>query len=186
MLDRFIRRCFSEEYRKPEMSVFAMGCSPHGKGWEHFSMGVEVPDETNWRPVRTPVKTFEHIPHDGFYDDQHFSKPVTPPRSKNRQRNDLVARTAPLAATHRHGGAGNHGGEEPGFRYGRRRIQTPAFRSQIRPSKIRTTKMARTRPKPPLGPYPQLRLCGQAGNVPINIKTSNTTGTVPNITFLSL
>ena len=127
MLDRFIRRCFSEEYRKPEMSVFAMGCSPHGKGWEHFSMGVEVPDETNWRPVRTPVKTFEHIPHDGFYDDQHFSKPVTPPRSKNRQRNDLVARTAPLAATHRHGGAGNHGGEEPGFRYGRRRIQTPTF-----------------------------------------------------------
>jgi len=46
--------------------------------------------------------------------------------------------------------------------------------------------MVSARPNPPLGPYPQFRLCRQEGNEPINIKTSKTTRTVPNIKYLLL
>ena len=57
--------------------------------------------------------------------------------------------------------------------------------AQILPSKTRITRMVRTNPNPPVGPYPQLRLCGQAGSAPSNINTSKTTNTVPNIMRLS-
>jgi hypothetical protein len=39
--------------------------------------------------------------------------------------------------------------------------------------------MMRIKPRPPLGPYPQLLLCGQAGNAPSNIRTSRTINMVP-------
>src|ERR1017187_8279352 len=57
--------------------------------------------------------------------------------------------------------------------------------AQILPSKSRTTRITRTKPSPPVGPYPQFRLCGQVGRAPSNIRTSRTTKTVPYINFLS-
>src|SRR5664279_4491854 len=67
----------------------------------------------------------------------------------------------------------------------RRRVRIRALPAQIMPSKSRTTRITRTKPSPPVGPYPQFRLCGQVGRAPINIRTSKTTKIVPNIIFLS-
>jgi hypothetical protein len=64
-------------------------------------------------------------------------------------------------------------------------IQPHTSRGQILPSRSRMTRMVRTTPNPPVGAYPQFRLCGQVGSAPINIRTSRITKTVPNIYFLS-
>ena len=61
----------------------------------------------------------------------------------------------------------------------------PAASQGILPSKSRMTTMTRTKPNPPVGPYPQFRLCGQVGSEPSNIRTSSTTKTVPNIMIFS-
>jgi hypothetical protein len=39
-------------------------------------------------------------------------------------------------------------------------------------------RIIKTRPRPPLGPYPQLRLCGQEGIAPRSIKIRITSRTV--------
>lgn len=52
--------------------------------------------------------------------------------------------------------------------------------TQILPSKNRTSRMTRIKPSPPLGAYPQLRLCGQVGSAPSTIRMSITSRIVPN------
>ena len=56
---------------------------------------------------------------------------------------------------------------------------------QILPSKTRISSITKTKPSPPLGAYPQLRLCDQVGRAPSNIRTSTTSRIVPNIIYLS-
>ena len=50
---------------------------------------------------------------------------------------------------------------------------------QILPSNNSTTRMTRINPSPPLGAYPQLRLCGQAGSAPTSIRISTINNMVP-------
>jgi hypothetical protein len=45
--------------------------------------------------------------------------------------------------------------------------------------------MVRIKPNPPVGPYPQFRLCRQVGSAPSNMRTSKTNKMVPNIFSLS-
>lgn len=56
---------------------------------------------------------------------------------------------------------------------------------QILPNKRRTTRMTSSNPNPPVGAYPQFRLCGQVGIAPTRSKTSRIINTVPSMTFLS-
>lgn len=51
----------------------------------------------------------------------------------------------------------------------------------IRPVSMSTTTTTSTNPKPPLGPYPHARLCGQAGMLPANIKIKTTKRMVPRV-----
>jgi len=43
---------------------------------------------------------------------------------------------------------------------------------QMRPIRSSTMTMMRINPSPPLGPYPQLRLCGHDGITPMSASTS--------------
>src|SRR5436190_2850845 len=54
-------------------------------------------------------------------------------------------------------------------------------RHQSLPIRRSTTRITKTSPSPPLGPYPQLRLCGQCGSAPSNMRMRITRRIVPNI-----
>jgi hypothetical protein len=51
--------------------------------------------------------------------------------------------------------------------------------TQILPVNTRISKITTTRPRPPLGPYPQLLLCGHEGKAPINSRMSTMSRIVP-------
>ncbi len=48
-----------------------------------------------------------------------------------------------------------------------------------RPINNRTIKITTTKPIPPLGPYPQARLCGQLGTAPISKRMRTISNKVP-------
>jgi hypothetical protein len=57
-------------------------------------------------------------------------------------------------------------------------------RSQRRPVRTRTRRIRTTRPNPPLGTYPQLRLCDQVGSAPTSASTTTMSRIVPMAAFV--